>query len=621
MKNLKCYQVCKDVLKFEFFYKILILFCFSPLLRKILKEYLKKKSDGIAFNQDIVFDFISISGVIIFLLLFITMILIIYYELYVVIQIIVIRKKDSAYPLKNIILKSFQNLRSIHKPTILLTGIYIVLLLPLVHIGYLNSYVPRWDIPPFIFGELKLTMIGYFLICLIYFLYYSLYLCMLFVPLYIILKQCHIIKAIQESVCLIKKIDIKTKIKLLSLIACWMIIEYLIMNILPYPILHNRDFNIYFLKYVINFESFRYSVIQYILLYLINVGGMIFFIQYLIKVMLEYEKDIITIDMLPINTDYMNELLLNFRQSLQQMTENIKKRLTHLGIYRNHKRISQLIIITLIIGLVSIYLQQDSLIHRPWVIGHRGSGYYVENSYEAVKDANDTGIDYAEIDIQLSQDGIPIVFHDNNLSRLSNRNESVEDLTAVQLENVRLTNHHHTSHIMTLENMIKKMKEEKMKIGLLIELKPTSSNRLEMVEKVIQVIERQHFSSQAIFMSLDYESVKDLTQKRPEWWVGYCIYGSVGDIDSSLLQRDIDFLAIEQNRASTSFIQKAVSHVIPIYIWTVDSSKKMKQYLDMGVSGIITNYPDLGKNVLDKYESTHQRYYYYDGKGYPHRAW
>lgn len=47
----------------------------------------------------------------------------------------------------------------------------------------------------------------------------------------------------------------------------------------------------------------------------------------------------------------------------------------------------------------------------------------------------------------------------------------------------------------------------------------------------------------------------------------------------------------------------------------------MKQYLDMGVSGIITNYPDLGKNVLDKYESTHQRYYYYDGKGYPHRAW
>ena len=85
-------------------------------------------------------------------------ILIIYYELYVVIQIIVIRKKDSAYPLKNIILKSFQNLRSIHKPTILLTGIYIVLLLPLVHIGYLNSYVPRWDIPPFIFGELKLTM-------------------------------------------------------------------------------------------------------------------------------------------------------------------------------------------------------------------------------------------------------------------------------------------------------------------------------------------------------------------------------------------------------------------------------------------------------------------------------
>ena len=45
----------------------------------------------------------------------------------------------------------------------------------------------------------------------------------------------------------------------------------------------------------------------------------------------------------------------------------------------------------------------------------------------------------------------------------------------------------------------------------------------------------------------------------------------------------------DRNRASTSLIQKATSQMIPIYIWTVDNGKKMKQYLDMGVSGLITD--------------------------------
>ena len=170
---------------------------------------------------------------------------------------------------------------------------------------------------------------------------------------------------------------------------------------------------------------------------------------------------------------------------------------------------------------------------------------------------------------------------------------------------------------MTLENLIKKMKRDKMAVGLLIELKPTQDNGEDMAHKVIDIIEQYQFSRQSIFMSLDYDSVQVIKKEKPQWWVGYCIYGSVGDIDDSIWEMDIDFLAMEENRASTAFIQKAVRHMIPIYIWTVDNTKKMKQYLDMGVCGLITNYPHLGKLTVEEYEKTHFQYYYYDGKGYP----
>ena len=48
----------KNVLQFTIIYKLIILFCLSPILRLILKEYLKKASVSIAFNQNMIEVFI-----------------------------------------------------------------------------------------------------------------------------------------------------------------------------------------------------------------------------------------------------------------------------------------------------------------------------------------------------------------------------------------------------------------------------------------------------------------------------------------------------------------------------------------------------------------------------------
>lgn len=621
IKNYKYYAMIKNIIRFEIFYKCLVLFIMSPVLRRLLQEYLNSTSYGIAFNQDMIYQFLSLKGIVVALFLFLILILTIFYELYVVIHLIAIGENNKEISLRLILLKSFGNLKSLHYPSMLICGIYMVLLLPLVHIGYLNSYIPRWDIPPFIFGELKLTMQGQMLIVLAYLLYYTIYILLIFAPMFMILKRQSIITAIKESVLLLKRIDIKEKLRLLTIIVVWIIIEYLILHLLPYPILHNRDFNLYFIKYVILSSSFRYSVLQYVFLYIVSLIAMIAFLTYMVRLFHKYNDDYVTVDQISINTDRMNKWIYKVQVFLVEKWKQLKTYLLQIPIYQKHKRLSQGIIVVLILCLMSLYLHKDALLHRPWVIGHRGSGYYVENSYEAVKDANDSGADFAEIDIQLSKDGIPIVFHDTSLSRLSNTNKNVADLTAKQLQSITLTQNQHSSHIITLEELIQRMQKEKMTVGLLVEFKPTSTNAREMVDKVIQIIDQYHFSRQAIFMSLNMESVQILNEKKPQWWVGYCIYGSLGDIDDSIWDMNIDFLAMEENRASTAFIQKAVKHMIPIYIWTVDNVKKMKQYLDMGVCGIITNYPDAGKEIISEYQTKHFQYYYYDGKGYPKQSW
>lgn len=102
IKQLKYYQLLKNILKFEIFYKIIVLLFVSPILRTILKEYLDSVSYGIAFNQDMIFQFLSIKGIIIFLILFISIVLIVYYELYVVINIVTLDLKGSHYSLRQL---------------------------------------------------------------------------------------------------------------------------------------------------------------------------------------------------------------------------------------------------------------------------------------------------------------------------------------------------------------------------------------------------------------------------------------------------------------------------------------------------------------------------------------
>lgn len=54
----------------------------------------------------------------------------------------------------------------------------------------------------------------------------------------------------------------------------------------------------------------------------------------------------------------------------------------------------------------------------PPVIGHRGAcGYAPENTLASLREAARRGVRWVEFDVMLSRDGVPILFHDETLSR------------------------------------------------------------------------------------------------------------------------------------------------------------------------------------------------------------
>ena len=295
----------------------------------------------------------------------------------------------------------------------------------------------------------------------------------------------------------------------------------------------------------------------------------------------------------------------------------IKRTLNNSRLYNHHPRMVTALLAFISVCLVGMYLEQPLMLHHPWVIGHRGSIYGVENTDGAIMTAADKGADYAEIDVQLSKDGVPVVIHDADLSRLAHKDEKVKNMTAKQLSETLVYHNEYTDKIPTLDHLIKKLKKNSTKMGLLIELKVEGGNGEKLAKKIIDVIEKNDYQKQAIYMSLDLDTVQYLQSQRPEWWIGYCIYGSAGDIEGSLWNQGIDFLAIEENRATVSFVEKANRNWVPVYVWTVDDESRMIQYLELGVSGIITNYPNRGRKAVDKFKENNYQYYYHHGSGYP----
>ena len=69
-------------------------------------------------------------------------------------------------------------------------------------------------------------------------------------------------------------------------------------------------------------------------------------------------------------------------------------------------------------------------------VAHRGyRAHYPENTLTAFTAAIKAGARHIELDLQFSRDGVPMVYHDVSLQRVSGREGNIFDFTADELEN------------------------------------------------------------------------------------------------------------------------------------------------------------------------------------------
>lgn len=124
---------------------------------------------------------------------------------------------------------------------------------------------------------------------------------------------------------------------------------------------------------------------------------------------------------------------------------------------------------------------------RPILIAHRG-GVVDDTSPEcsttAIRKAAEQGYDMVELDVRMSADGIPVVFHDRTLKDACGRPESVGDLVANELTKITYLNS--KDRVQTLDQALQQCRE--LRLGVMLDLKAGRDQQafLERISKRLQ---------------------------------------------------------------------------------------------------------------------------------------
>ena len=260
--------------------------------------------------------------------------------------------------------------------------------------------------------------------------------------------------------------------------------------------------------------------------------------------------------------------------------------------------------------------------------GHRGArGLMPENSIPAMIKAIDLGVSTIELDCQFSKDHKVIVSHDNSLnpahtlredgSPLEERATKRYTLYAMDYDEIRKydigTKYYDAfpkqqklkTYIPLLSELIDSVqahieKTGKPQVFYNIETKSSANGDFKnhpepetFVKLLVDVLEEKKITPWVIIQSFDIRTLQVLHEKYPHIKTSYLI--SKGDLESNLTTLGFtpDIYSPNYKLVNAELVNEVHNKNIKIIPWTVNTKEEIKELKDMGVDGIISDYPNL----------------------------
>lgn len=232
----------------------------------------------------------------------------------------------------------------------------------------------------------------------------------------------------------------------------------------------------------------------------------------------------------------------------------------------------------------------------PIVTAHRGfSAAAPENTLPAFQLAIDQGCERAELDVQMTKDGVVMVTHDTNMRRCTGRNQNIYDLTYDEVRKLDagrwFGKKYAGTKVPTLAEVLNLCKG---KIELNIEIKPNAATP-ELEAETLRIIREKGFENNCVITSQSYETLCKVKELAPGISTGYILalgVGSYYDLPAA------DFFSVESTFITSGMVQQVHLRGKTVSAWTVNREEDASDLLNLGVDDIITDKPGMVQQLM-----------------------
>jgi glycerophosphoryl diester phosphodiesterase len=240
----------------------------------------------------------------------------------------------------------------------------------------------------------------------------------------------------------------------------------------------------------------------------------------------------------------------------------------------------------------------------PRIFAHRGLAIDApENTLLAFARAVAVGATYIETDVHATADGVAVVAHDPDLSRMVGRAERIRSLPLADLQRIDLG---HGQTFCTLAEALDGFPETRFNI----DVKAAAA-----AAPTAETIVRLGASDRVLVSSFDERRRRAALRGMP----GVVSSSSARRFAVALLAGKVGFSpalrgalrgmvavqvperALGMSVVTTRMIARLHAAGIEIHVWTVNDPKRMRELLELGVDGIVTDRVDLGLVVAAEF--------------------
>ncbi len=244
---------------------------------------------------------------------------------------------------------------------------------------------------------------------------------------------------------------------------------------------------------------------------------------------------------------------------------------------------------------------------QPLMIGHRGSYWGVENTAEAFINGAQAGYNGLECDIKVTADGVYVISHDDNLSRLGH-SVSIESSTLAALKELELSQTRggvtYTGHICTVAEYLDICNQYdcfpviELKWSAGIHSNDAGNNDFSKIPGLIELVREKGLAEKAVILSSMKGCLEYIRTNYPEIQIQFLTGQYWANHFDWCVQQGFD-VDIEIGYFDESTVKKFHDAGLKVNVWTINSESNFLTYYDYGCDMITTDYFKLSDITAD----------------------